>query len=152
MSSPRSSQRGPLKRAGTSQSRAPAPTPLRTQADVFKGRLAQPSRPVLPSRRTPPTSSVLTSEVYVSTRGPFPLAGRLLARKPPTRHPLLSCLTHGLPWPLLLLLIHGVFFFFGCAVQHVGSWFPDQGWNPSFLQWKQRVLTTGPPAESRDSV
>ena len=35
------------------------------------------------------------------------------------------------------------FFFFGHAVQHVGSLFPDQGLNPCLLQWPRRVLTTG---------
>ena len=27
-------------------------------------------------------------------------------------------------------------FFFGHALQRVGSWFPDQGWNPCLLRWK----------------
>ena len=27
----------------------------------------------------------------------------------------------------------------GCAAWHVGSYFPDQGWNLSSLQWKLRV-------------
>ena len=35
-------------------------------------------------------------------------------------------------------------FFFGHAVQHVGSQLPNQGSNPRPLQWKCRVLTTGP--------
>ena len=36
------------------------------------------------------------------------------------------------------------FFFSDCAVQHMGSWFPDQGWNLSPLQWKHGVLIMGP--------
>ena len=35
------------------------------------------------------------------------------------------------------------FFFFGHGSGHVGSSFPDQGWNPHPLQWKLRVPTTG---------
>ena len=33
-------------------------------------------------------------------------------------------------------------------MRHVGFWFPDQGWNLHPLQWKCRVLTTGPPGNS----
>ena len=40
------------------------------------------------------------------------------------------------------------FLFFGCAAQHVGSYFPDQGSNLCPLQWKCRVLTTGLPGNS----
>ena len=40
-------------------------------------------------------------------------------------------------------------FFFGCAVPRVGcQQFPKQGMNPHPLQWKCRVLTTGPPRNS----
>ena len=35
------------------------------------------------------------------------------------------------------------------VTQHVGSEFPDQGSNPPPLQWKCRVLTTGPPGKSQ---
>ena len=35
---------------------------------------------------------------------------------------------------------------------HAGSWFPDQGWNPCRLQWKRRVLTTGPPGNSGEGA
>ena len=31
----------------------------------------------------------------------------------------------------------------GCAAWHVGSYFPDQGWNSHPLHWKHRDLTTG---------
>ena len=41
------------------------------------------------------------------------------------------------------------FFFFGRAAGHAGSSFPDQGWNPCPLQWKHRILTTGPPGKSQ---
>ena len=34
------------------------------------------------------------------------------------------------------------------AAQHAGSYFPDQGLNPSLLQQKHRMLTTGPPVKS----
>ena len=37
---------------------------------------------------------------------------------------------------------------FGHAPRHVGSLFPDQGLNLCPLQWKRRVLTTGPPGKS----
>ena len=30
----------------------------------------------------------------------------------------------------------------------VGPYFLNQGWNPGPLQWKCRVLTTGPPGKS----
>ena len=40
------------------------------------------------------------------------------------------------------------FFFFGCTTRHAGSQFPNQGSNPSPLQWKRGVLTTGPPGKS----
>ena len=33
---------------------------------------------------------------------------------------------------------------FGCAMQHVGSLFPDQGSNPHLLRWKHGVLAAGP--------
>ena len=34
---------------------------------------------------------------------------------------------------------------------HAGSYFPNQGWNPCFLQWKHGVLTTGLPGKSQCS-
>ena len=37
---------------------------------------------------------------------------------------------------------------FGYSVGHAGSWFPDQGSNPSPLPWKRGALTTGPPGKS----
>ena len=37
-----------------------------------------------------------------------------------------------------------VFYFYGCTPQHVGSWFPNQGWNLCPLQWKHGALTSGP--------
>ena len=39
-------------------------------------------------------------------------------------------------------------FFFKRTMQHAGSLLADQGSNPSPLQWKRRVLTTGPPGKS----
>ena len=36
----------------------------------------------------------------------------------------------------------------GYSVGHAGSWFPDQGSNPSPLPWKRGALTTGPPGKS----
>ena len=41
-----------------------------------------------------------------------------------------------------------IFNFFGCTALHVGSQFPDRGWNPCPLQWKGGVLTTGPSGKS----
>ena len=40
-----------------------------------------------------------------------------------------------------------LFFCFSYTSQHVGSYFPDQGLNPCPLQWKCKVLTTGPPGK-----
>lgn len=37
---------------------------------------------------------------------------------------------------------------FGCAAQHVGLYFPDQGSNQRSLHWKRRVVTAGPPGKS----
>ena len=39
-------------------------------------------------------------------------------------------------------------FLLGHAVQHVGSLFPNQGWNLCPLHWELAVLTTGPPEKS----
>ena len=36
-------------------------------------------------------------------------------------------------------------FYFDRAELHVGSQFPDWGWNLHHLSWKLRVLTIGPP-------
>ena len=47
-------------------------------------------------------------------------------------------------WNLFSFLI-----FSGSAVQHGGSWFPDQGLNLCPLQWKHGVLTTGRPRTSQ---
>ena len=38
--------------------------------------------------------------------------------------------------------------FFGHAMRHVESYFPDQRSNQGPLQWKRGVLTTGPPGKS----
>ena len=38
--------------------------------------------------------------------------------------------------------------YFGCAVGHMRSQFPNQGWNPCLLHWKSRVLTTRPLGKS----
>ena len=35
---------------------------------------------------------------------------------------------------------------------YAGSQFPDQGLNLCPLQWKRRVLTTGPPGKSREEL
>ena len=37
---------------------------------------------------------------------------------------------------------------FGCALWHVGPYFPNQGLNLHPVHWKHRVLTTGPPGKS----
>ena len=42
-----------------------------------------------------------------------------------------------------ILLFSLLFSFFGCAKQHVGSWFPDQGLNLCPPHWKNGVPTTG---------
>ena len=38
---------------------------------------------------------------------------------------------------------------YGSAARHVGSQFPDQGWNPHCLQWQGGVLPTGLPGKSQ---
>ena len=40
------------------------------------------------------------------------------------------------------------FFLFGCATQHAGSQFPNQGLNLRPLHWKHGALTTGLPGKS----
>ena len=49
---------------------------------------------------------------------------------------------------IYLSLCFFVCLFFGCAMRYAGSQFPVQGSNPRPLQWKHRVLTTGPPGKS----
>ena len=39
-------------------------------------------------------------------------------------------------------------YFFGHAMEYVGSWFPDQGSNTKLMHWKHGVLTTGLPGKS----
>ena len=46
------------------------------------------------------------------------------------------------------LVLPTFFFFFGHAAWLAGSYFPKQGSNPWPLQWKCRVLTTGPPGKT----
>lgn len=57
---------------------------------------------------------------------------------------------------LVLLLKKNVdiifFFFFGCAVWYVGSYFHDQGLDPCLLQWKQGASITGLLGKSPDVV
>ena len=40
-------------------------------------------------------------------------------------------------------------YFLGQATQHVGSLLPDKGLNPLPLNWKHRVLITGPPGNPK---
>ena len=48
----------------------------------------------------------------------------------------------------ILLLIFLMFcFIYLLGMQHVGSWFPNQGLNPCAFHWELRVLTAGPPGE-----
>ena len=49
----------------------------------------------------------------------------------------------------MLIVIGFFFFFFGCAMQHVGYLFPDQESNLHPLPWKHRVLNTGTPGMSQ---
>ena len=48
----------------------------------------------------------------------------------------------------LVLVEIWVLFCFRCAMQHVGSYFHDQGSNPCPPQWKRGVLSTEPPGKS----
>ena len=52
----------------------------------------------------------------------------------------------------LFLFFKLLYFFFGHTSQYTGSQFPVQGLNLSPLQWKLRVLTTGPPGNSPCSL
>ena len=64
-----------------------------------------------------------------------------------------SLLLSHLGSPLAIIyLFPKPFFTFICPTSHVGSWFRHQklNWHP--LHWKLRVLITGPPEESLDSV
>ena len=55
--------------------------------------------------------------------------------------PIKTAVSYGLTSYIFLF----VFFLFCHTAQLAGSYFPDQGSNPCLLQWKCRVLTTGPP-------
>ena len=44
------------------------------------------------------------------------------------------------------------FFFSGHTTRHAGPQSPDQGSNPRPLQWKQGVLTIGPPGKSLNKI
>ena len=48
--------------------------------------------------------------------------------------------------PFSLLIKKKIFIFL--AMWLMGSWFPNQGWNPCPWQWKYGVLTTGPLGKS----
>lgn len=48
----------------------------------------------------------------------------------------------------LLLNLQFSFFFFGCSMQYMGSWFPDRRLNLYPLHWKCVVLTTELPRKS----
>ena len=50
---------------------------------------------------------------------------------------------------ILFLLINFFLKFLGCAVWNVGSEFSNQGANSQSMQYKPRVLTTGPPGKPR---
>ena len=66
---------------------------------------------------------------------PLPLVGRMEVAFP--------------AWVCLFKKIIYLFkFIFGHTARHAGSQFPDQGSNLCPLQWKRRVLTTGPPGKS----
>ena len=50
----------------------------------------------------------------------------------------------------VVILFYFLFIYFsGCAGRLAGSVFPNQGSNPCPLQWKRKVLTSGPPGNSR---
>ena len=53
---------------------------------------------------------------------------------------------------LVELVSYCDFFFFGHTSQHMGSWFPNQGWNPCSLPCKHGILTTGPSGNSLTEV
>ena len=52
--------------------------------------------------------------------------------------PLLEFHINGIMQYIVLLLL-----LFGCAMKHVGSYFPDQRSNPCPLQWKHGIFTSG---------
>ena len=55
-----------------------------------------------------------------------------------------------IPFPYITKICAVLTFSFFFATQHVGSQFPDQGWNQCPLKWKPGGLTTGPPGKSLD--
>lgn len=52
-------------------------------------------------------------------------------------------------WGCFLLWGVLFWFFFSHTIQLAGSLFPDQGWNTCPLQWKHRILITGPQGKPR---
>ena len=58
-------------------------------------------------------------------------------------NPRIACL-------FIFTIIYFCFKILDRALQLVGSSFPDQRWNPPTLQWRLRVLTTGPPVDARE--
>ena len=53
-------------------------------------------------------------------------------------------------FPLYLYIIFIISFSY--TVEHAEYSLPNQGWNLCSLQWKHRVLTTGPPGKSPNSI
>ena len=68
---------------------------------------------------------------------------KILARAVPSPDP---------PPCSLFLFFKLLYLFFGHTSQYTGSQFPVQGLNLGPLQWKLRVLTTGPPGNSPCSL
>ena len=58
---------------------------------------------------------------------------------------------HNIQIDVFFLVISESLFFFGYTVSLAGSLFPYKGSNPHPLQWKHKVLTTGPPGKSQNS-
>ena len=52
------------------------------------------------------------------------------------------------PLPLENYLSKHFFFFFNHALEHVGSYFPDQGLNLCLLHWEYGTLISGPPGKA----
>ena len=55
------------------------------------------------------------------------------------------------------IFIHWLYLVLGYSMWNLliaayGIQFPDQGWNPGPLPWEYRILATGPPGKSLDSL
>ena len=109
--------------------------PLQVQSDIFVN--------VHPTVPLPANNTAVDSNDFTEYPNFFPESIRLWVD--------LICFFNLISTPELLTMATLVLsdsFFFDCIFQHMGSWFPDWGWNQCPLQWKHQVVTTGLPGKS----